>query len=136
MRDHTTYALSSARRLRREMSLPEVLLWQLLRQRPLGVKFRRQHPIGSFVADFFCAEANVVIEIDGIAHDMGSRPERDKIRDAWLVQCGKRVVRMPAAEVLRDVRSVAESLARLCLSAPPPSGASHLPPPPAGEDFA
>ena len=116
------------------MSLPEVLLWQLLRQRPLGVKFRRQHPIGSFVADFFCAEVNVVIEIDGIAHDMGSRPERDEIRDAWLVQCGKRVVRIPAIEVLSDVQAVAESLVRLCLAAPPPSAASRLPPPPEGED--
>lgn len=136
MRDHTTKALRSARRFRREMSLPEVLLWQSLRQRPLGVKFRRQHPIGSFVADFFCAEANVVIEIDGIAHGMGSRPERDEIRDDWLMQCGKQVVRIPATEVLSDVQSVAESLVNLCLAAPPPSGASHLPPPPAGEDFA
>ena len=136
MRDHDTKALRAARRLRRDMSLPEVLLWQLLRQRPLGVKFRRQHPIGSFVADFYCAAAKIVIEIDGIAHDMGSRPGRDRLRDAWLAECGLQVLRLPAREVLRDAQSVATWLARVCSSKPPPSGASHLPPPPAGEDLA
>ena len=135
MRDHTPKGLRSAKRLRRDMSLPEVLLWRLLRQRPLGVKFRRQHPIGDFVADFYCAERNLVIEIDGIAHDAGDRPQRDASRDAWLKNCGKEVVRIPAKDVLKNVEEVAESLARLCVAAPPPSAALRLPPPPEGEDL-
>lgn len=73
-----------ARRLRREMSLPEVKLWQILRKSPGGFRFRRQHPAGPFVLDFFCARANLAIEIDGFAHDTGERPMRDAARDTWL----------------------------------------------------
>ncbi len=47
------------------MSLPEVLLWQVLRTRPSDLKFRRQHPSGAYVADFYCHEARLVIEVDG-----------------------------------------------------------------------
>jgi very-short-patch-repair endonuclease len=103
------------------MSLPEVLLWRILKQRPLGVKFRRQHPIGAFVADFYCDAANLVVEIDGIAHDMGDRPLRDESRDAWLRACGKQVIRIPAADVLANVDGVADSIVTFCLDRPPPS---------------
>jgi very-short-patch-repair endonuclease len=135
MRDHKPSALEAARRLRGEMSLPEVLLWRILRARPMGVKFRRQHPIGGYVADFFCAEHRLVVEIDGIAHDMGDRPERDARRDAWLQRNGMNVVRIPAVDVLHDPEAVAASLTALCLAVPPPSAASPLPPPPEGEDL-
>ncbi|MFA7602571.1 MAG: DUF559 domain-containing protein [Novosphingobium sp.] len=134
MRNHTPKALKAARRLRAEMSLPEILLWRILRTKPLGVKFRRQHPIGSYVADFYCDRRKLIVEIDGIAHDMGDRPERDAGRDEWLRECGMEVVRIPAGDVLRDPEDVAVSLAALCTGAPPPSGASRLPPPPEGED--
>jgi very-short-patch-repair endonuclease len=103
------------------MSLPEVLLWRILKQRPLGVKFRRQHPIGAFVADFYCDAANLVVEIDGIAHDMGDRPFRDESRDAWLRACGKQVIRIPAADVLANAENVAESIVVYCAAKPPPS---------------
>lgn len=136
MRDHTKDALRTAKRLRSEMSLPEVLLWRILRTRPLGVKFRRQHPVGGYVADFYCAERRLIVEIDGIAHDISDRPERDARRDEWMRSCGMEVIRIPASDVLRDSESVASSLARLCVAPPPPSGAAHLPPPPAGEDSA
>jgi very-short-patch-repair endonuclease len=135
MRDHTAKALQSARKLRREMTLPEVLLWRILRLRPQGLKFRKQHPIGQYVADFFCAEKGMIIEIDGRAHDMGDRPERDGRRDARLRQIGFEIVRMPAVEVLKDVSAAAATIVRLCVAAPPPSGASRLPPPPEGEDL-
>lgn len=62
------------------MSLPEVLLWRILRQRQTGFRFRRQHPIGTWVLDFYCPEAKLGIEIDGISHDMGDGPERDARR--------------------------------------------------------
>ena len=75
---------SRARKLRREMTLPEVILWQWLRQRPGGLKFRRQHPTGPYVLDFFCSDARLGVEVDGEAHSLGDRPRRDHARDEWL----------------------------------------------------
>jgi very-short-patch-repair endonuclease len=121
MEDHTPEALQSAKRLRKEMSLPEVLLWARLRGKPMGMKFRNQHPVGNFVLDFYCAAKRVAIEIDGIMHEMGDRPARDARRDAWLSSEGIEVVRIPAAEVLRDVDSTAEAIVKLCIDRPPPS---------------
>lgn len=95
-----------ARSLRRTMSLPEVLLWRALRGRPDGLKFRRQHPSGDYVIDFFCLEAGVGIEVDGVSHDMGDRPERDVVRDAWLLGQGIEVLRIPARDVLGDLDAV------------------------------
>jgi very-short-patch-repair endonuclease len=110
----TANAMRASRRFRREMSLPEAMLWQLLRQSPGGVRFRRQHAIGPYVADFYCPSAKLVIEIDGSAHDMGDRPARDGERGAYLQSLGLQVTRIPARDVLRDARAVADSLVRLC----------------------
>jgi len=96
------------------MSLPEVLLWNLLRREPDGVKFRRQHPVGIYVLNFYCAEAKVGIEIDGIAHDTGDRPQRDEIRDGWLAGEGIEVIRVPASHVLSSAEEVACNLVRYC----------------------
>ena len=106
--------VTRARQLRSTMSLPEVLLWQLLRKNPQGVKFRRQHPIGTYILDFYCAQARIGIEIDGAAHDMSDRAVRDEARDAWLEAQGITVVRVPAAEVLRSPERVAEALVLRC----------------------
>lgn len=73
-----------AKRLRRTMSLPEVLLWQQLRRRPGELRFRRQHPAGPYVLDFYCDAQKLAIEVDGEAHSRGNRPERDSARDGWL----------------------------------------------------
>jgi very-short-patch-repair endonuclease len=102
--------IRKARTLRREMSLPEVLLWRLLRQKPSGVKFRRQYPAGPYVLDFYAPDAKLGIEIDGIAHDMGDRPERDLRWDAWLAAQGFTIVRIAARDVLKDVEGVANSI--------------------------
>lgn len=72
--------VARARQLRTQMSLPEVLLWQELRKQS-DVKFRRQHPLGLYVLDFYCAAVKLCIEIDGIAHDMGGSAESDASRD-------------------------------------------------------
>jgi len=103
-------ALANARRLRREMSLPEVLLWRELRKRPGGLKFRRQHASGDYVLDFFCSDARLAIEIDGIAHAMGDRPLRDEARDGWFARAGVETLRLAATEVLRDVEAVTEQI--------------------------
>ena len=110
----------TARKLRREMSLPEVLLWRDLRGGP--VKFRRQHPVGDYVVDFYCAAVKLAVEIDGWAHSAGERPERDERRDAWLATRGIRVVRIVASEVLADPAQVAASLTTLVATILPARG--------------
>lgn len=121
MEDHSPQALKNARKLRQEMTVPEVLLWRLLRGKPMGVKFRKQHPIENYVVDFYCAEKRIAIEIDGIAHDMGDRPHNDMKRDSRLKALGIEVIRVPAADVLRDVEGIADDIVRLCAVRPSPS---------------
>ncbi|WP_143146709.1 endonuclease domain-containing protein [Novosphingobium sp. NDB2Meth1] len=103
-----------ARKLRAEPSLPETLLWRHLRLQPDEVKIRRQHPVGEWVLDFYCAAAKVAFEIDGIAHHMGDRPARDQDRDEAMRALGIEVVRIAAAEVLRSPEDVAEAIVRYC----------------------
>ena len=109
----TREAKARAKKLRREMSLPEVLLWQRLKTRPKGLKFRKQHDAGKYVLDFYCHEVRLVVEVDGIAHDMGDRPERDEQRDAEFTAKGFQVVRIPATDVLRDPDEIAEAIAAM-----------------------
>src|SRR5687767_6685394 len=116
-------AVKSARRLRREMTLPEVILWQAIRKQPSGVKFRRQHPSGAYILDFFCSDARLAIEVDGEAHSRGNQPKRDEVRDAWLLAAGIRTLRIPAVEILKDADAVvrwifAEAAPRLPLHHP------------------
>ena len=99
------------------MSLPEVLLWRILKAKPMGVKFRNQHPIGDYVADFYCHAAKTVFEIDGISHDMGDQPDFDARRTCELHELGVDTVRIPAADVLRDPGAVADGMVRRCLDA-------------------
>ena len=110
----TKRTVSKARILRKEMSLPEVLLWRVLKAKPLGIKFRRQHPIGPFVLDFYCPQAKLAIEIDGIAHDMGDRPLRDENRTAWLETQGIGLLRIPASDVLKSTEQAAEAIVAAC----------------------
>ncbi|WAC47890.1 endonuclease domain-containing protein [Asticcacaulis sp. SL142] len=87
---------SFAKTLRADMSLPEMLIWTRLKRRQAGKPvFRRQYPIGPCVADFYCSKARLVIEIDGMAHDVGDRPERDIQRDQWLREKGLEVTGYP-----------------------------------------
>ena len=122
-----------ARKLRKEMSLPEVLLWQCLRGNQAGLKLRRQHPIGPYVADFYFSASRTVIEVDGEAHDRGNRPERDVERDEYLRAKGYRTVRILAADVLRDPDGVAASIAGL-LTNPLHHSCGMVPLPAGGED--
>jgi very-short-patch-repair endonuclease len=113
----------NARKLRGKMTLPEVILWHSLRQRPNGLKFRRQHPSGQYVLDFFCSDARLAIEVDGEAHSRGNRPERDAARDEWLQSAGIETLRVPAVDLLKDADAVlqwimAKAAARLPLHHP------------------
>jgi very-short-patch-repair endonuclease len=93
-----------ARTLRREMSLPEVLLWRAIKGRKLDeLHFRKQHPLGPYVLDFYCAAGKLCVEVDGATHSTGSRPLRDEFRDAWLAEQGVRTLRLSAELILQDV---------------------------------
>jgi very-short-patch-repair endonuclease len=111
--------MGAARRLRRKLSLPEMLLWRLLRLSRRELRFRRQHAIGPYVADFYCPAAKMVIEVDGATHDW--RQNADRGRDAYMKSLGLKVIRIAAADVLADPESVAEGIYRLCESAAGPS---------------
>ena len=108
--DKPSRTVTRAKALRGAMSLPEVLLWRELKLAKSDVRFRKQHPAGPYVLDFFCARANLAVEVDGIAHNMGDRPQRDIERDAWLKQYRIEVVRIAAADVLRDPVAAAEAI--------------------------
>ena len=132
-------AVARARQLRREMTLPEVLLWRCLKGQPQGLKFRRQHPSSDLGLDFYCSDARLVIEVDGMAHDMGERPRRDARRDSYLRSQGIETIRIPAAEVLNNAAEAANSIVTLALSRLPlhhPAIAGRSPSPSKlGEDF-
>src|SRR5258705_8364738 len=95
--------VNRARKLRREMSLPEIVLWQALRKKGLArLRFRRQHPIGPYILDFYCPAARPAVEVDGLAHDTAAQARHDEHRQAWLTQQGVRVLRIRASDVLKD----------------------------------
>jgi very-short-patch-repair endonuclease len=103
-----------ARRERQSGNLPEVLIWRELRKRPGGYKFRRQHPLSEVVLDFACLEARLAIEVDGAAHDLGDRPQRDVRRDAYLESRGFSVLRLPVKYVLQNVEGAIISIVAAC----------------------
>ena len=124
-----------ARDLRRKLTLPEVVLWQQLRKRPGGLRFRRQFPCRTYVIDFACLERRLAIEVDGEAHSMGDRPLRDARRDRVLAQAGFRTLRIAARDVLANLEGVLTPILTTCADRPLhhsalPSG----PPPRSGED--
>ena len=100
-----------ARRLRRELTLPEIALWAALRGRRLkGLRFRRQHPIGPYILDFYCDERRLAVEVDGQMHDQPDALRHDVRRDEWLAAKGIRVHRIGASDVLGDLGTVLEGI--------------------------
>ncbi|MCP3730208.1 endonuclease domain-containing protein [Sphingomonas sp. MG17] len=100
----------NAKRLRREMTPPEISLWLALRANEKGLRFRKQYSAGNYVLDFYCAPARLCIEVDGEAHERGDRPEHDAKRDAWLMSKGVRTVRYPAREVMTNLEGVVRQI--------------------------
>ena len=114
----TTRIVRRARSLRRKMTLPEVLLWQQLRVRPDGLKFRRQHPAGPYVLDFYCEEAHLCIEVDGAVHEFGGAQRDDARRDAWLREAGIDTLRVAARDVLGNMDGVMQLIILRCRARP------------------
>jgi very-short-patch-repair endonuclease len=94
------------------MTAAETLLWQQLRGRSAGRKWRRQHPIGPFIVDFYCAEVRLIVEVDGGVHDR--QAERDAERATWLEHHGYHVMRVHNADVVHDVLDVVTRIQLLC----------------------
>ena len=102
-----------ARELRRQMTPAEELLWNRLRNRQLdGLKFRRQHPIGPFIADFYCAAHRLVVEVDGEIH--GRRGEHDRARTEQFERFGYRVIRFRNEQVFGDIEGVLNAIRAAC----------------------
>ena len=106
---------SNAKRLRKQMTPPEIALWLALRQNEEGLRFRRQHAAGLYVLDFYCAPARLAIEVDGEAHNHGKRPERDAAREAWLTAQNIQVLRYPTREMLVNLDDVIRQITSVAL---------------------
>jgi adenine-specific DNA-methyltransferase len=100
--------------MRHEASPPERLLWSALRNKQLGYKFRRQHPIGPFIADFYSREAHTVVEVDGSTHFTEESLEYDAGRDAYMRSLGLEVLRFTTAEVQRNLEGVCVAIREAC----------------------
>jgi len=112
--------VNQARSLRGALSRSEVLLWVRLRGREPGEPtFRRQHPIGPYIADFYCSAAKLVVEVDGGVHREEDRMLRDAHREAFLRERGCRVLRVTDRKVLNDPDCVAEQIHDAARSPPP-----------------
>ena len=116
-----------ARKLRKDSTFPERMLWGILRNRRLsGIKFRRQFPIGSFVVDFCCVESQLIVELDGMTH--AGQGEKDDARTDFLERMGYRVVRVTNDDVLQNIEAVAEMIERAVEENEPP-GQPEIPSP-------
>jgi len=136
--------LERARKLRQDMTLPEVVLWRELRKRPGGFKFRRQHPAGDYVLDFFCAGIKLAIEVDGWGHDNARSAQAEATRSHFLRAQRIATLRVPAKAVLEDLEGAVARIVEVCgerairLSGSPREPLhqpSAGPPPRAGEDL-
>ena len=115
-----------ARQLRAEASIPERILWKGLRGNQMGVKFRRQHPIGPYIADFFSRDAALVVEVDGATSHSGEQAYRhDRQRDAYMKDKGLRVLRFTATVVSSKTQEVFEQIWTACQEKIPGNRSRH-----------
>jgi very-short-patch-repair endonuclease len=115
------------RQLRQDETPPEMALWRCLRDRHLfGLKFRRQHALGRYIADFYCHEAQLVVELDGGVHEQERQREYDVVRQEQLEAAGVRVLRFGNDLVRRSLPEVLKTIAAAGVPSPRPAGT--LPP--------
>ena len=105
-----------ARQMRREPTPAEETLWRQLKNRQLtGLKFRRQHPLGLYIADFYCSSAALVIELDGDSHTTPEGETHDRLRHEYLRSLNLSVIRFWNTEVHDNIEGVLELLIQACL---------------------
>ena len=120
MQTHRTapdYVIVLAREFRKNPTDPEAFLWECIRDRRLnGFKFRRQHPIGRYIADFFCGDVGLVVELDGGVYSEADRIIYDGIRDEEMVLRGLRVLRIKNKELVTDPEGIIAAIAKTLIS--------------------
>ena len=104
----------NAKVLRENMTHAESILWAHLKAKPNGLKFRRQHPLGIFIADFYCHKLKLVIELDGSIHDNDDVKENDEIRQKLIEGDGITVMRFKNEEVMNDIQNALKQLEQKC----------------------
>jgi very-short-patch-repair endonuclease len=127
----TGRAYRRSKQLRRELTLPEILLWQHLRRNGTSHHWRKQHPAGPYSLDFYCDAAKLCVEVDSEAHERGDRPERDAHRDAWLATNGIETLRIRAVDVIKNLEGVLAHITVHARKRAPLHRPSDGPPPPA-----
>jgi len=98
-----------ARKLRNNMSPPEVLLWNQLKGKKLGYDFHRQKPIDNYIVDFFCSKLKLIVEVDGEVHK--DKGEDDIERQSKLESVGLHILRFTATDILKNLNDVIDSIA-------------------------
>ena len=108
-------AFENAKELRRTSTPAEDLLWQELRNRKLdGLKFRRQHPLNNYIADFYCSEKQLAIEVDGSIHNKPENKEHDQQRTQALSNMGIQVLRFTNTEVETNMPNILQRILSTC----------------------
>jgi very-short-patch-repair endonuclease len=111
-----------AKQLRRAMTRAETLLWRHLKAHRLAMLgFRRQSPMGNYIADFVSHSMKLVVEVDGESHDFESRLRHDQKRDAWFASRGYRVLRFANDDVMKNLEGVVLAIGQAAEQAAPPS---------------
>ena len=96
-----------SRDLRKGYQIAEVKMWKCLRAKNMGYAFRRQYPILNYIADFYCKQLNLVVEIDGCSHHSVEAQEKDAERDRQMRAIGLKVIRVNDGEVRKDAERIA-----------------------------
>jgi len=110
------------------MTDDERRLWALLRRKQLaGYRFRRQHPMGTYIADFFCPSAKLIVELDGGQHSEDEQMHRDEIRTRWLALRGYRVLRIWNSDLKQRPNDILDMIMD-AIQHPPSGPSGHLPP--------
>lgn len=114
--------VETARQLRKSVTSAEERSWWLLRNRRLSrLKFRRQHPVGKHIVDFYCVQAHLAIELEGSVHAQASQMRKDRAKDAYLRRMGIRVLRVPNGMVLQDPETFLRKIREAAALDPHPS---------------
>src|SRR5688572_17747743 len=103
----------NAKQLRKKMTNAEEVLWMHLRKGISGYKFRRQHPIGTYIADFFCHKAKLIIEVDGSVHNNDEIKKNDFIRQSDLEKLGYTILRFTNDEVSKQIETVLNKISEI-----------------------